>query len=192
MKEDLLGLNHWLSFPATCHTVSPRSSALSSGHLRIAPPKPSSVSPKCFRYHAASAALSPLLLKKMPPTPVTFAIVALLMLFGTLGSRDEPIEQRYLGASLTAGTPMRVATPAICRLSPTVIAVFYRAYPQFSQSRRRRRFNEVARHPGGGCGLMSRARVIASGQPNDREQQQDGDPTVARQRIAHGDRLLPP
>src|SRR6185436_20129563 len=78
MKEDLLGLNHWLSFPATCHTVRPLSSALSSGHRRIAPPKSSSGRPKCFRYHAASAALSPLLLKNTPPTPVTLAIVALL------------------------------------------------------------------------------------------------------------------
>src|SRR5882724_2298633 len=79
MKEELLGLNHWLSFSATCHTVRPRSSALSSGHLRIAPPKSSSSMPKCFRYHAASAALSPLLLRKTPPTPVIFAIVALLL-----------------------------------------------------------------------------------------------------------------
>src|SRR4029434_2031616 len=78
MKEDLLGLNHWLSLSATCHTVRPRSSALSSGHRRIAPPKSSSGMPKCFRYHAASAALSPLLLKKTPPTPVTFAMAALL------------------------------------------------------------------------------------------------------------------
>src|SRR5439155_25074998 len=67
-----------LSFSATCHTVRPRSSALSSGHLRIAPPKSSSDMPKCFRYHAASAALSPVLLKKTPPTPVIFAIVPLL------------------------------------------------------------------------------------------------------------------
>src|SRR6185369_1553216 len=79
MKEDWLGLNHLLSFPATCHTVRPRSSALSSGHLRIAPPKSSSAIPKYFRYHAASAAWSPLLLKKTPPTPVIFAILALLM-----------------------------------------------------------------------------------------------------------------
>src|SRR6185436_14100774 len=79
MKEDLLGLNHWLSLSATCHTVRPRSSALSSGHLRIAPPKSSSGMPKCFRYHAASAALSPLLLKKTPPTPLIFAIVALIL-----------------------------------------------------------------------------------------------------------------
>src|SRR5258705_8141910 len=78
MKEDLLGLNHWLSLSATCHTVRPRSSALSFGHLRMAPPKSSSAMPKCFRYHAASAAWSPLLLKKTPPTPVIFAIVALL------------------------------------------------------------------------------------------------------------------
>src|SRR6266566_5166248 len=79
MKEDLLGLNHWLSFAATCHTVRPRSSAKSSGHLRIAPPKSSSDMPKCFRYHAARAALSPLLLKKTPPIPVIFATVALLL-----------------------------------------------------------------------------------------------------------------
>src|SRR5450631_1546877 len=78
MKEDLLGPNHWLSLSARCQTVRPRSSALSSGHLRTAPPKSSSCMPKCFRYHAASAALSPLLLKKTPPIPVTFAIVALL------------------------------------------------------------------------------------------------------------------
>src|SRR4051812_12758304 len=77
MKEDLLGLNHLLSFAATCHTVRPRSSALSSGHLRIAPPKSSSGMPKCFRYHAASAALSPVLLKNTPPTPVTLPIVPL-------------------------------------------------------------------------------------------------------------------
>src|SRR5262245_53443677 len=77
MKEDLLGLNHWLSFPATCHTVRPRSSALSSGHLRIAPPQSSSVRPRCFRYHAASAAPSPLLLRKTPPIPVIFAIAGL-------------------------------------------------------------------------------------------------------------------
>src|SRR5450631_266236 len=78
MKEDLLGPNHWLSLSARCQTVRPRSSALSSGHLRTAPPKSSSCMPKCFRYHAASEALSPLHLKKTPPIPVTFAIVALL------------------------------------------------------------------------------------------------------------------
>jgi hypothetical protein len=52
---------------------------LSSGHLRIAPPKFVNGSPRCFWYHAASAALSPLLLKKMPPTPVILAIVRLLV-----------------------------------------------------------------------------------------------------------------
>ena len=36
--------------------------------------------PKCFRYHAASAALSPLVLKKTPPTPVIFATAALLFI----------------------------------------------------------------------------------------------------------------
>src|SRR5437764_14853455 len=80
MKEDVLGLNHLLSFAATCHTVRPRSSALSSGHLRTAPPKSSSGMPKCLRYHAASAALSRLLLKNTPPIPVTFAIVPLLFI----------------------------------------------------------------------------------------------------------------
>src|SRR5215212_2569823 len=77
MNDDVLGLNHLLSFPATCHTVRPRSSALSSGHLRMAPPKSSSGMPRCFRYHAASAAWSPVLLKNTPPIPVTFAIIPL-------------------------------------------------------------------------------------------------------------------
>src|SRR5215207_64480 len=77
MKDDVLGLNHLLSLPATCHTVRPRSSALSSGHRRMAPPKSSSGMPRCFRYHAASAALSPVLLKNTPPTPVTLAIDSL-------------------------------------------------------------------------------------------------------------------
>src|SRR5712692_1091282 len=62
MKEDLLGLNHWLSFSA-------------------------SGMPKCFRYHAARAALSPLVLKKTPPTPVIFAIAALLFIKPPNGSR---------------------------------------------------------------------------------------------------------
>src|SRR4029453_18068238 len=78
MKDDWLGLNHLLVCSATCHTVRPRSSALSSGHLRMAPPKSSSCMPRCSRYQARSAAASPLLLKNTPPTPVTFAIVGLL------------------------------------------------------------------------------------------------------------------
>src|SRR5258708_39026645 len=97
MNEDLLGLNHLLSFSATCHTVRPRSSALSSGHLRIAPPKSSSRMPKCVRYHAASAALSPLVLKKTPPTPVIFAIAALLFIKPNNGLR------RYLFLGSSAG-----------------------------------------------------------------------------------------
>src|SRR5215510_8653646 len=87
MKEDVLGLNHRLSFSATCQTVRPRSSARSSGHRRIAPPKSSSAMPRCFRYHAASAAPSPLLLKKTPPTPVILAIVALLHVWSSNESR---------------------------------------------------------------------------------------------------------
>src|SRR3954463_16279070 len=78
MNEDVLGLNHLLSFAATCHTVRPRSSAVSFGHLRMAPPKSSSGMPRCFEYHAASSALSDVLLKKTPPIPVTFAMVPLL------------------------------------------------------------------------------------------------------------------
>src|SRR5687767_4326244 len=76
MKEESLGLNHLLSLSARCHTVSPLSSALSSGHLSTAPPQSSSGRPKCFLYHAASAALSPLHFKKTPPIPVIFAITA--------------------------------------------------------------------------------------------------------------------
>src|SRR5262245_429224 len=75
MNDDVLGLNHLLSFPATCQTVWPSSSRLSSGHLRIAPPQSSRVNPRCCLYHAASALWSPLVLKKTPPIPVTFAIV---------------------------------------------------------------------------------------------------------------------
>jgi hypothetical protein len=44
----------------------------------MAPPQSSSFMPKCFRYHAASAAWSPVLLKKTPPIPVIFAINAFL------------------------------------------------------------------------------------------------------------------
>src|SRR5262245_18533 len=76
MNDDWLGLNHWLSLSATCHTVRPPSSALSPVHRRIAPPKSSSAIPRCFRYQAASAALSLLLLKKTPPIPVTLAMMS--------------------------------------------------------------------------------------------------------------------
>ncbi|NJM92500.1 MAG: hypothetical protein HC861_07650 [Rhodospirillaceae bacterium] len=48
MKVESLGLNHWVSFSATVHTVSPSSLALSSGHFRIAPPQLSIGSPRCF------------------------------------------------------------------------------------------------------------------------------------------------
>ncbi len=58
MNAESLGLNHRLSFWATVHTVRPLSPALSSGHLRIAPPQLSSGMPRCFWYQAASAALS--------------------------------------------------------------------------------------------------------------------------------------
>src|SRR5687768_4471079 len=84
MKDELLGLNHLLSLFATLHTVSPLSSALSSGHLRIAPPQSSSAIPRCCLYHAASAALSPVLLKKTPPIPVTLAIDPLLVPKGSI------------------------------------------------------------------------------------------------------------
>src|SRR5689334_237685 len=79
MNDDVLGLNHLLSFDATLHTVRPPSSAVSCGHLRMAPPKSSSVNPKFFRYQSASAELSPVLLKNTPPIPVIFAIVPVLL-----------------------------------------------------------------------------------------------------------------
>src|SRR5262245_41930395 len=88
MKEDSLGLNHLLSLSARCHTVSPRSSARSSGHLRIAPLKSSGGMPKCFWYQAASAALFPLHLRKTPPIPVIFANLASSSL-GRLTSADQ-------------------------------------------------------------------------------------------------------
>src|SRR3954471_7239091 len=80
MKEDSLGLNHLLSLSATCQTVRPRSSARSSGHRRTAPPKSCSTMPRCFWYQAASAAPSPLLLRKTPPIPVILANPSLLLL----------------------------------------------------------------------------------------------------------------
>src|SRR5688572_28324296 len=102
MNDDVLGLNHLLSFPATCHTVRPPSSALSSGHLRMAPPKSSSGMPRCFRYHAASAALSPVLLKNTPPTPVILAMSPFLLAIGGGRSgaschapREPPEHERY-------------------------------------------------------------------------------------------------
>src|SRR6266853_4613015 len=116
MKEDLLGLNHLVSFSATCHTVRPRSSALSSGHLRIAPPKSSSAMPKCFRYHAASAALSPLLLKKTPPTPVIFAIAALLFIKPPNGVRLScGAQQKDWSAPLEADAHERTPTSGSMR-----------------------------------------------------------------------------
>src|SRR4051812_15030862 len=75
MKDDSLGLNHLLSFDARCQTVTPRSSAVSSGHRSTAPPHSASGMPRCRWYHEANAALSPLLLRKTPPIPVIFAIV---------------------------------------------------------------------------------------------------------------------
>src|ERR1700712_3691478 len=74
MKVEVLGLNHSPSFSATCHTVTPRSSALSSGHFRIAPPHSSSGSPRCFAYQAASSLWLPFDLMNTPPMPVTFAM----------------------------------------------------------------------------------------------------------------------
>src|SRR5690242_2223670 len=76
MKLEVLGLNHFDSGSATCQTVSPRSSALSSGHLRIAPPQSSSAMPRLSRYQAARRLWSDVDLKKTPPIPVTRAIIA--------------------------------------------------------------------------------------------------------------------
>src|ERR1700687_2201186 len=70
MNSELLGLNHLLSLSAICHAVTPLSSALSSDHLRAAPPKSSSRIPKCSLYQCARALLSCLDLKNTPPIPV--------------------------------------------------------------------------------------------------------------------------
>src|SRR6202158_1726250 len=70
MNSELLGLNHLLSLSAICHAVTPLSSALSSDHLRAAPPKSSSRIPKCSLYQCARALLSCLALKNTPPIPV--------------------------------------------------------------------------------------------------------------------------
>src|ERR1044072_1797695 len=79
MNAESLGLNHLLSLAATCQTVRPPSSALSSGHLRITPPHSSGFMPRCFSYQAASARWSPRLLKNTPPIPVALAIRLLLL-----------------------------------------------------------------------------------------------------------------
>lgn len=49
-----------------------------------------------MRYHSARAALSPLLLKKTPPIPVTFAIVASYFLLGSyrMATTPEPSSTR--------------------------------------------------------------------------------------------------
>src|SRR5690606_1767812 len=86
MKVESLGLNHWLSLSATCHTVSPSSSALSSGHLSTAPPNPSSGMPRCSWYQAASALLSSFDFRNTPPIPVTLAIVVSCCLALAAGS----------------------------------------------------------------------------------------------------------
>src|SRR5690348_13585691 len=74
MNDASLGANHLLSAFATCHAVTPLSSPLSSVQCSAAPPHGASGIPRCFWYHAASAAGSPLLLKKTPPIPVILAI----------------------------------------------------------------------------------------------------------------------
>src|SRR4051812_9975730 len=74
MKLDALGLNHSLLFSATCQTVRPRSSALSSGHFKIAPPHASSANPRWRAYQAASCLGSDVDLKNTPPIPVILAM----------------------------------------------------------------------------------------------------------------------
>src|SRR5688500_15046274 len=96
MKDEVLGLNHLLSLPATLHTVRPRSSAVSFGHLRMAPPQSSSGMPRCVQYHAASAALSPVLLMNTPPSPVTFAIVPSFGFIRVTASRTGQVCRRTI------------------------------------------------------------------------------------------------
>src|SRR5262245_10067366 len=79
MKLEVLGLNQFDSRSATCQTVTPRSWARSSGHLKIAPPQSSSARPKLSLYQAARRLWSDVDLKNTPPIPVTRAIDASLL-----------------------------------------------------------------------------------------------------------------
>src|SRR5262245_26976754 len=118
MKEALLGLNHLVSPSATCHTVRPRSPALSSGQRRMAPPKSSSGMPRCFSYHAARSVLLPLLLKKTPPIPVTLAIVVSQSLSRLTHLRQQRVQtgvQQQLRLSSCRATVFRTAS---CKVRP--------------------------------------------------------------------------
>src|SRR5258705_9238041 len=83
MKDDSLGLNHFVVGSATCHAVTPLSSALSSAHLRAQPPHASSSIPRCFLYHSRRALSSVFALTNTPPIPVIFAIVEAPFIFFT-------------------------------------------------------------------------------------------------------------
>src|SRR5258708_6932500 len=79
MKLDSLGLNHFVLGSATCHAVTPLSSALSSVHSRPQPPHSSSLRPRCFLYHSRRARSSVFALMNTPPIPVTLAIFSSLL-----------------------------------------------------------------------------------------------------------------
>src|SRR5687767_1215051 len=90
MKLEVLGLNHWLFFSATCQTVRPPSLALSSGHLRIPPPQDSNWIPRFLPYHSASFLWSPVDLKNTPPIPVTLAMREVFHTIRSLRMRTVP------------------------------------------------------------------------------------------------------
>src|SRR5215203_2973371 len=111
MNEEALGANHWLSRPATLHTVRPLSSALSSGHFRIAPPHSSRERPRCFWYQAARA-LGSFTLKKTPPMPVMRAMQAPwkpVICAATIGEAKKDVEPKENGPAFAA--PRRLGDP---------------------------------------------------------------------------------
>src|SRR3954466_1539660 len=111
MKLEVLGLNHFDSRSATCQTVRPRSSALSSGHSSFAPPQGSSTMPRLSRYHAANRLWSDVDLKKTPPIPVTRAIatspldLSRRLVFERRVLVNAPWHERFDGRSRAARKP---------------------------------------------------------------------------------------
>src|SRR5262245_15096123 len=74
MKAASLGLNHSLFGSATCQTVSPLSSAVSVGHLRMAAPHGASAVRRFARDQAASPFPWRLAFQNTPAIAVTFCM----------------------------------------------------------------------------------------------------------------------
>src|ERR1700683_1256494 len=103
MKLDSLGLNHFVLGSATCHAVTPLSSALSSVHSRPQPPQSSSLMPRCFLYHSRRARSSVFALKNTPPIPVILAIVFLSLLNKFLsGNRNTELQFQIVSTAVTS------------------------------------------------------------------------------------------